>query len=297
MRIKVVNHALQPKSLLRIERVISNNVIMVVDPDSGKEYVLLGKGIGFSSKGSGTIEAKDPRIEKRFRLDDRDQLNEYQTLLEGIDPEVIRISEQIIGRVTDSFSLQPSSKVYFALPSHIQFAVYRLRNGMDITNPFLQETQLCFPKEYEIAKQAAEMISQAFHLEVPEDEIGFLAFHVHSAVNDVSVGELVKFSNLINECVELIEGELGNTITRDSMDYVRLITHLRFTVERISQNKVVGNPFMQELQTRYRQEYRIASELGKLMTERLHTEVPEEEIGYLVMHLYRLFQAYVPHRS
>ncbi|SDC04844.1 transcriptional antiterminator, BglG family [Paenibacillus sp. UNCCL117] len=288
---------MQPNGLLRIERVISNNVIMVVDPDSGKEYVLLGKGIGFSSKSSGTIQAKDPRIEKRFRLDDRDQLSEYQTLLEGIDPEVIRISEQIIEQVTDSFSLQPNSKVYFALPSHIQFAVYRLRNGMDITNPFLQETQLCFPKEYEIAKQAAAIISHTFHIEVPEDEIGFLAFHVHSAVTDVSVGELVKFSNLINESVDLIEERLSIKIPRESMDYVRLITHLRFTVERISQNKVVANPFMQEFQTRYRREYQIASDIGKLMTERLHTEVPEDEIGYLVMHLYRLFQAYMPHRS
>lgn len=288
---------MQANRLLRIERVISNNVLMVLDSDSGKEYVLLGKGIGFSSKGSGTIEAQDPRIEKRFRLDNRDQMSEYHTLLEGIDPEVIRISERIIDSITGQFSEPLNNKVYFALPSHIQFAVYRLKNGMDIVNPFLQETLLWFPKEYEIARSAAAMISEAFDIEIPEDEIGFLTFHVHSAVTSVPVGELVKFSNLVNEAVAVVESELGVPVPRDSMDYVRLITHLRHAIERIAHGKVVRNPFMNEFKTQYPEEYRLAAELGSLIGQRLETDVPEDEIGYMVMHLYRLFQTYPGERS
>ncbi len=288
---------MQANRLLRIERVISNNVLMVSDSESGKEYVLLGKGIGFSSKGSGTIDAKDPRIEKRFRLDDRDQMSEYHTLLEGIDPEVIRISERIIDSINGQFAEPLNNKVYFALPSHIQFAVYRLKNGMDIVNPFLQETKLWFPKEYEIARGAAKMIGESFGIDVPEDEIGFLTFHVHSAVSSVTVGELVKFSNLVNEAVELAETELAVTIPRDSMDYVRLVTHLQHAIERIAHGKVVRNPFMNDFKTQYPEEYRLASKLGLLIGQRLEKDVPADEIGYMVMHLYRLLQAYPGDRT
>lgn len=277
---------------LRIERIIGNNVLLAKEAASGREYVLLGKGIGFAFKNEERIEAKDPRIEKRFRLDDRDQLTQYQSLLEDLDPEVLRLSEQIIAQIAEEFAVTVDNKVYFALPSHIQFAVHRLRNGMDIMNPFLYETQMCFPKEYGIAQKAAEWISNAFGVDVPEDEIGFLTYHVHSAVSKMPVGQMVKFAALINDMVELIETRRSIRIPKESTDYVRLITHLRFSLERVHQNKVVANPFMQDMRKQYKAEYKLADEMARMMGEHLQVKVPEEEIGYLVMHLYRLFEAF-----
>ncbi|MCZ8516007.1 PRD domain-containing protein [Paenibacillus filicis] len=277
---------------LRIERIIGNNVLLAKDPVSGREYVLLGKGIGFFFKNEEWIEAKDKRIEKRFRLDDRDQLTQYQSMLEDIDPEVLQLSEQIIEQIAEEFALTVDNKVYFALPSHIQFAVHRLRNGMDIRNPFLYETQMCFPKEYGIAQKAAELISSAFNVEVPEDEIGFLAYHVHAAVSKMPVGQMVKFAALINDMVELIERRRSIRIPKESTDYVRLITHLRFSLERIHQSKVVANPFMHDMKKQYKEEYKLADELARMMEEHLNMKVPEDEIGYLVMHLYRLFESF-----
>lgn len=100
-----------------------------------------------------------------------------------------------------------NDKVYLALPSHIQFTIYRIRKGMDIINPFLEETRINFPKEYDIAAKAAEIIGQTFHIEVPEDEIGFLTYHVYSAVSHVPVGHLVKASNVVGSLVKYIEEE------------------------------------------------------------------------------------------
>ncbi|WP_281254475.1 PRD domain-containing protein [Paenibacillus rigui] len=98
---------------------------------------MLGKGIGFTSKATGLIDAKDPRIEKRFRLDDRDQMSHYQSILEDIDPQVIHIPEQIIEQIRSGFTAPINNKAYFVLPSHTQFAIHRLKNRMEISNPFL----------------------------------------------------------------------------------------------------------------------------------------------------------------
>jgi transcriptional antiterminator len=274
----------------KIDRVIGNNVLLIKDISTGDELVLLGKGIGFASKDGSWIDAKDPRIEKRFRLDDRDQLRQYQSLLEEIDPEVLVISEKIIALMEAEFKKEVHNKVYLALPSHIQFAVYRLRNNMDIVNPFLYETKMFYPKEFEIAEKAAQMMSEAFELNVPEDEVGFLTFHVYSAVSNVSVGLLVKFTNLINEMIELIEIRKAIQIPRQGAHYISLITHLRFCIERIIQDQVVANPFLAEMKKNYKDEYVLALELSEMMKDQLHSEVPEDEIGFMVMHLYRLFQ-------
>jgi transcriptional antiterminator len=275
---------------LKIDRVIGNNVLLARDQSSGEELVLLGKGIGFASRDGGWIDAKDSRIEKRFRLDDRDQLRQYQSLLEDIEPEVLLISEKIISLMEAEFKKSVHNKVFLALPSHIQFAVYRLRNQMDIVNPFLYETKMCYPKEYQIAQKAAEMMSQAFEIYIPEDEVGFLTFHVYSAVTNVSVGQLVKFTNLISEMIELIEQRKSIQIPKEGSNYVRLITHLRFCIERIIQMQVIGNPFLAEMKRNYKEEYHLALELSEVMKEHLQREIPEDEIGYMVMHLYRLFQ-------
>lgn len=276
---------------LKIERVIGNNVVLVVDESTGNEFVLLGKGIGFASKDASPLLTDDPRIEKRFRLDDRDQMKDYQTLLEGIPAETIRISERIIEMAAERFERQMNYKLYLALPSHIHFAVYRLKNGMDIVNPFLYETKMIFTREYEIACEAAAMIRETYRVDIPEDEIGFLSYHIHSGIADVSVGQIIKYTHLINSLVAAIEQRGRVRIPREGTDYARLISHFRYMIERIVNRKTTSNPFMREIRKTRRQEYALAVELSKLMQEQLHMEIPEDEIGYMVMHLYRLFQA------
>ncbi|MBP3961489.1 PRD domain-containing protein [Paenibacillus lignilyticus] len=276
------------KGLLGIDRIVGNNVLLTIDPASSLEYVLFGKGIGFAFKGLEHIDAEDPRIEKRYRLDDKDQARQYHTLLEELDPAVIQISEQIIDDVQKRRGSPVDPKVYFALPSHIQFAVYRLRNGMDITNPFLYETKMCYPQDYDIATRAAEMISNRFDVVIPEDEIGFLTFHIHSASGAVSAGQLVRLTEVMHAIVERIESWRGHPVSRESGDYVRLITHLRYALERIIQHKVVDNPFVKELWDQFPEELKLARQVAQMIHDGLGVEVPQDEIGYLMMHLYRL---------
>lgn len=276
---------------LRIERVIGNNVVLAKESVTGTEYVLFGKGIGFSSKDTGYLLSGDPRIEKRFRMDDQDRMKNYRSLLEEVPPEVIQISEKIIEMVFDRFEKPVHFKMYLALPSHIHFAVYRLKNGMDIVNPFLYETKLVFSQEYEVACEAAKIISDAFQVDVPDDEIGFISYHIHSGIADISVGQVIKYTNLIHILVKTIEQRGNVRIARDDTDYANLISYLRNMIDRILRKKIAPNPFLMELKKNQKREYELAVELSRLIREHLQTEVPEEETGYMVLHLYRLLQS------
>lgn len=274
----------------QVLRVIGNNVVMVQGSRNGKEYVIIGKGIGFAVKDTGVIEVDDQRIEKLFRLEDREEWSQYQILLEDIDPKVMKITDEIIGDITQQFPGKLNDKIYLALPSHIQFTIYRLRSGMDIINPFLQETKMTLPKEYEIAFRAADKISAEFNVQIPEDEVGFLTYHVYSAVSNVPVGQLVKVSNMVNELLEQIRTEQKIIFEHGSMNHVRLMIHLRFSLERILQGSLIDNPFVKHIKKEYKAEYKLAQKLGKVIQSRLEVQVPEEELCFLAMHLHRLFQ-------
>jgi len=280
------------KIRLRVERVVGNNVVLAVHPHTGKEMMVMGKGLGYLLKAEAWLAADDPRIEKKFRLDDQQQMKQYHSLTETIAPEVQVIAERIIQLIASTLTASLNEGVHTALPSHLQFAVYRMRNGMEINNPFLQETKTLLPDEYEVAKQAAVLIEETFRLEVPEDEVGFLAFHVYSAVKHVPVKQLVAWSSLITQMVELVEEERGLVIPRESADYMRLISHLRFTLDRVSLHITEINPFVRGIKKQYKAEYALALKLAKLMEQHLQKPIPEDEVGYIAMHLYRLFQHY-----
>lgn len=277
-------------SLLKIDRIVGNNVILTSHPVTNKEYVLFGKGLGFTSKGNQWIHINDPQIERRYRLDEEQPSSQFQALIENIDPQVIFISEQIIDKVKDRLGTPVQPKVYFALPNHIQFVIYRLKNEMEISNPFLYETRLSFPQEYEIATEAVDMINQHFQLQIPEDEIGFLTLHIHTCTESVSVGQLVKVRGLLNQIVDYIEDKMGFKLQRTSTDYIRLVTHLRGAVERIIEGQHIVNPFTTEIRTLHSDIYEIAVELAEIISDELDVVVSDDEIGYIAIHLYRLFQ-------
>ncbi|WNS45501.1 PRD domain-containing protein [Paenibacillus sp. MMS20-IR301] len=274
----------------QVLRVIGNNVVMVQGGKKSKEYVIIGKGIGFAVKDSGVIDGNDSRIEKLFRLEDREEWSQYQILLEDIDPKVMKITDDIIADIAREFPGKLNDKIYLALPSHIQFTIFRLRGGMDIVNPFLEETRMTFPKEFEIAYKAAEKISAEFGLQIPEDEVGFLTYHVYSAVSNVPVGQLVKASNIVSELMDMIRSERNINFEQGSMNHVRLMIHLRFSIERILQGSLIDNPFVKHIKKEYKDEYKLARKMGTIMQGKLGVEVPEEEMCFLAMHLRRLFQ-------
>ncbi|MCR8644728.1 transcription antiterminator [Paenibacillus sp. N1-5-1-14] len=281
-------------SAYTIQRVISNNVVQVQGDQPGTEIILTGKGLGFGVKAGAELASDDPRIEKKYMLDDQQETDRYQSMFDQIDREVLDVSQDIISMISKEFDTDLNDQVFFALPSHIQFALHRLKSEMEIVNPFIFEIQTLHHKEYEIAQKAADMIAQAFSIDVPEPEVGFLAMHIQSAVCHVSLGNIVKDTHLIQELVSAIEEAKDIHIPRDSIDYVRLITHLRFAIERLKTGKVSKNPFVNQLKESLPEEYVLAKKVSAILGERLELPVPEDEIGYIVMHLYRLFQQYDP---
>jgi transcriptional antiterminator len=272
----------------RIQRIFNNNVVLADESVSGQEMILQGKGIGFGAEKGHTLKADDSRIEKKFRLENEDQMSQYKLLINQVDRAAIGISEEIITLIPQEISPILNDHIHVALPDHIHFAVERIRNKLEIVNPFLHETKVLYPKEYALAEKAAEMITTAFQVHIPDSEIGFLTLHIHSAVSHIPVTKAIQHAQLISDLMAIIQDRLNIRLAKTSIEYDRLVTHIRFAIERIRESKTIRNPLLDKIKQTLVQEYDLARELADRISTKLELSVPEDEMGYFALHLYRL---------
>ncbi|MBS4179277.1 glucose PTS transporter transcription antiterminator GlcT [Lederbergia citrea] len=270
-----------------IKKSLNNNVLIATDV-SGNEVILIGRGIGFSRQSGDHIVQE--KVEKMFVLKDPDEQTQYKQLLSNLDDEKLKVIISAVEIIHKRAGMPLNEHIHVALTDHLVFAVNRMKKGMGIRNPFLLETKGLYPKEFEIAAEVTEMINKHLTVELPEGEIGFIALHIHSALVNKNVRDLALHSDLIVRLVKMIEEQFDIEIDKSSIDYMRLIRHLHFTIERVVRGEEVAEPekITSLLKTEYPICYNLAWKLIKVMQQTLKKHVYDAEAVYLTLHLQRI---------
>ncbi|WP_019376315.1 glucose PTS transporter transcription antiterminator GlcT [Virgibacillus halodenitrificans] len=274
-----------------IKKVLNNNVLIALD-EQQHEVVLIGKGIGFQAKKNETIP--ESSIEKLFVLRSEKEQEHYKQLLPNIDEftmDTIISSLEMIRKRTNTLV---NEQVFVALTDHILFAITRLMKGLAIRNPFLSETKTLYPFEYEIAAEVVDFINQSLDINLPSGEVGFITLHIHSAITDKQLADINRYSQLVTVLIETIENQLNITIDREGIDYIRLVRHLRYTMERVLKEEEITEPekIASLLKKEYPTCYNLSWKLIKIMQQTLKKPVFDAEAVYLTMHLQRLTNKY-----
>jgi transcriptional antiterminator len=274
-------------STLNVKKTLNNNVL-IAQHDAYGEVVLIGKGIGFNRKSGDPIQ--NDIAEKMFVLKGEKEQEQYKNLLPFLDEDISNViisSIELIRERTNSFL---NEHIHIALTDHILFAINRLMRGMEIRNPFLVETRTLYPFEYEIAREVVGMINDMTDVNLPEGEVGFIALHIHSAMMNKDLSEVNQHSQLISRLTSMIEQQLDVTINKESVDYMRLVRHIRYTIERVLREERVEEPekIAKLLKEEYPLCYNLSWKLIKMMQQTLRKPVYDAEAVYLTMHLQRI---------
>lgn len=270
--------------MFRVVKALNNNVVMAYD-EKNLECIVVGKGIGFSKKFGDKIGEK---IEKVYYLQEKANVVKFSELLENIRNDIIGISEELIAYAENVKGRKLNEHIHIALPDHIAFAIERIKGGIDIKNPFNQEISALYKDDYKIALKAIDIISGRLNIKLPEDEAGFIALHLHAAFENSGVSVTMKNTRLVSELVKNIEDMIDRKIETDSIDYLRLITHLKFAIDRIERGMPISNELLLPIKRKFKKAYKIATNVAKLIGNSLDKDVPEDEIGYLAIHIQRL---------
>jgi transcriptional antiterminator len=270
-----------------IKKTLNNNVVIAEHP-SLQEVIMIGSGLGFGKKKGDTIDSAD--AEKLFLLVNEKVQEQYKKLLPHLNEDLIAVMNEVIHYIQNRVGAPLNEHIHIALTDHISFAIKRVEQGMDLKNPFLMETKTLYPLEFEIAREVVEMINNRLNVMLPEGEIGFIALHIHSAITKKKISEVNQHSQLISTLISLIEDSLEIKINKESVNYLRLVRHLSYTIERVKSGEKVEEPkkLAKVLKEEYPICYNLSWKLIKVMQQALKMPVCEAEAVYLTMHLQRL---------
>ena len=273
-------------TVYKVKEIITNNIVRAVNGED-VEVLLIGKGIGFSRHKNDVITSKG--VHNIFELKDKQEKNLYNQLLKTISPKLIELANDSIDYIQNRVNQPVNEHIHIALTDHIAYMVRRCKLGVPLGNPFEIEIENLYPKEYKIAKGVVEYLSEELNMYIPKSEVSFITLHIVSALSSDSLASVQKHTKLMLKLINVIESSLMCVLDRQSLNYVRLITHLRFAIERVERKERLDVPkeFSDVLREKHKELYTLAYKLVMILQKELNTEVSPAEITYLTIHLYQ----------
>ena len=271
-----------------IQKVINNNVISAYD-ENQQEVVIMGKGIGFKAHMGDAID--ESRIEKVFRIENEKLSRQFQEILENIPLEHMQLTSDIITYAKKNLNVQLNQSIYITLTDHINFAIQRQAQGIQLKNALLWEIKKFYYQEYLIGKVAIGMIEKELKVTLPQDEAAFIALHIVNAELDLDMTEMVSMTKLVNDILKIVDKHFGEQIDKESVFYERFITHLKFFAQRVYIGKEVKSDdteFQEIIRNKYHECIECVDEIKDYVKKTCNHDITDEELMYLTVHIKRV---------
>ncbi len=269
-------------------KVLNNNVVISID-DQGRERVLMGRGLGFQLKASDAIDPA--RVEKTFVLDQSGDPEHARRILTDVPYPVIEAVSAAVDGAERQLGRDLGRRLLIAVIDHVQYVLERLDNGIRIPTTTMPELRVLHPQEFAAATAMAEVISTRLARALPDEEAVFLTMHLLNATRDEPNGTAAQLFRRVQHVVATVESGLGVTLDVDSPDYARFILHVQFLLQRLvsqSMLRSTDTSFFEFARMKYPESYRIAEEVKQYVTAATGSDLSDEELLYLIVHVERL---------
>lgn len=275
---------------LKIEKILNNNVVISLDK-KGQDIIVMGSGVAFQKKRGDIID--ETKIERVFTQQVPELTQKFQQMFHEIPIEYLEITEKIILYAESKLEYDFNDNLYLSLLDHIHFTIQRYHQGLKIENRLLTETKMMYKEEFEVAKEAVKMLNDTFGVELPEDESAFIAFHFVNAGSASTMGETVQKARIVQDALTIIKNYFKIELKEDSIDYYRLVTHLKFFVQRMSDGTEQpptdsDGQLLQLVKTNYKESYECVNRIAKYIQLEFGYQVSGEEKLYLTIHIQRI---------
>ena len=107
---------------MTVEKVINNNVISALE--NGREVVVMGRGIGFQIRAG--MEIPKDQIEKVFRLENPDVMDQFKNLVQKLPPERLQISAEVIQYAKGVMDKKLNHNIYLTLRVYEKISVNKI---------------------------------------------------------------------------------------------------------------------------------------------------------------------------
>lgn len=272
-----------------VKKVINNSVLSAKN-ERNQERILVGKGIGFQVKCGDIVDPE--RVEKEFFLKSKNVAGKLYALMAKTPEVYMEITAEILKIAEKELNKELDEALFLHLLDHISFAVSRMEKGIVFQSTLLWEMKYFYPKEYEIAKNALNLIYEKTGVQLPEDEAAAMAIHIVNAEFDYKdVNDSVKMTELIHKILNIVRYQYHMNFDEESVHVIRFITHLKFFSKRLFQNQMLDSDdagFHDMIRQEYSKAYECAEKIAKVIWNNYRIKVTEEEKVYLTVYIRRI---------
>ena len=269
----------------RIAKILNHNSFIGIQDGNNQECLVMGKGVAFGKKVGQTVSVTgDVRVYSLKELTDRGEAKE---IIKSVSPLCLELANEVLNQAEEEFGKVDRS-IIFTMADHLDFAVRRIQNGEQISNPLTDDIRIMFYKEYKVAGCIRDLLKEKLGIRIDEHEIGYIALHVHAAIVDENVSQAMEIARTVRECICMVEEETGKSIDVMSLSYNRLMNHVRYMVARAIHGEKLKMSLNDYMSVKFPGPYMTAEKICRKMEKSLKLPIPDIEIGYLAMHLERM---------
>lgn len=271
--------------MYRIEKVLNHNTVMAIHQDDHKEVLIMGKGVGFGRKVAERIEVRPE--DRLYSLQKYKERGGAKEIVKSIAPEFLEVTNAVLDEAEKIFG-KIDRMVLFPLADHIAFAVKRIQNHEQISNPLTEDIRLLFHMEYKVAACIIPILQKKYRISIGEDEVGYIALHVHSAIDNENVSDAIQIARAVRACVQIVEEAMDKKIDVLSLSYNRLMNHVRYMIVRAIKGEKLKMSLNDYMSVKYPSEFNMAKTICDEIAKMVNCTFEDAEIGYLAMHICRV---------
>jgi len=204
-------------------------------------------------------------------------------------------SKSLVDAIETVLHLQLTDNAYAALMLHLAIQIGRIQQGKIVELPPECMEIIREQVEFQTAKVGAEQIEQRLNIALPESEVAYIAMQLLGTKTQRAVADIIGETNaerIEPEVLEIVKGMLAEASLRlhpylrvDQQLIRSLAFHLGPVLNRLRFNLPIRNPFLEDARTQYPDVFRAARKSSVVLGRAVGARVPEEEIGYIAMHL------------
>ncbi|MBM6822990.1 PRD domain-containing protein [Fusobacterium mortiferum] len=271
---------------MRVVKILNNNAF--ISEVNGEEIIVMGKGVAFQKKINDEI-----MLDENMKIfsNSKSQMNEkMKNVILNIPESYLEITDIIVEMLKKDYNKELHDIIYVSLTEHIHSAVERLKNGIEIKNPLLNEIKSLYRDEYNIAVKGLDVIKEKLGVKFNKDEAGYITSHIINAQLDGGMNNTAEITRIVQKILNIIEFNLLIDIKEESPSYDRVITHLKFLSLRVLNNTIndEDDELFEIFKKKYPECYNCVNVIADYFIKEYNYELTKAEKMYLIIYIQRL---------
>lgn len=274
---------------MKVIKKINNNVAICEDR-KGQEIIAFGKGIGFPKM---PYDIGLDKIDRTFYHID----SKYLMLLNELPEEVLQFTAEIVDKASIRLKYELNPNLVLTLSDHIAFCLKRAKQGIYIQMPLVYELEQNYPEEVQLGKYTIKEMEKRFHAHLNKNEASGIAMSFINARNieknpdDTREKEKLRYEEILDDTVKIIENKFGIEIERDSFNFARYTSHVMYLVKRVyNQESIISEnaDLYESISEEFPQVSECVEQISRYFEIKCLHALSKEEKLYLIVHINRI---------